>query len=433
MILRLPRDFLFPLTVFAFCAVTVEYIDIIFTTSTRWFFLVILALYLLARRRFLAGLISPFGIVLFAYCAWCLTTYTWSQLPDLSLPKAAAFSMVALTLTSAGFWWVRERGSPKALSYLIPVAALALFAATVGGVNGGVAQRGLEFYEGLTDNPNMLGSLLAMALPLLLWTAYKFRTQPQARWIFIALLAIASMLLLRTFSRASMLSAGMIGLGFCLSLKLRGRAFVLVLIGASLLVALVAGTAVLNTTYKDYVLKGVTEEQGGLLYTREQVWDQSYTNAVQGGWFGAGYGVTIGDTSFQGGLTAVGYGREKGNAQMAIVEETGLVGLALYLILLFVLFARLVSAHLRESNLDMKVALGIVIGALAGLTIMSVFEAWWVSPGSAESAYFWSLAGVGLGIAQSSTYATRASDSRRMNPEPALYSARFLPQRRVKG
>src|SRR5262249_43946651 len=150
---------------------------------------------------------------------------------------------------------------------------------------------------------------------------------------------------------------------------------------------------------KDYIFKRSGEESG-ILFSRRSVWQKSYENAEEGGLFGAGYGVTVGDTAFEGGLTAFGYGREKGNAQLAIVEETGLVGLGFYLILLLTLFTRLVGAHMREKNSDIKVALGIVTGALAGFTMMSVFEAWWVAPGSPESAYFWSLAGVALCLAQ---------------------------------
>jgi O-antigen ligase len=433
MILRLPRNFLFPLATFAFVADTVQYTDTIFTTSTRWIFLAMLTLYVVAKGRFLAGLLSPFGFALLFYCTWCLTTYTWSEVPELSIAKAAAFSLVSLTFASAGYDWVCERGTVNAINYLFPVAMIALFAGIGGGVNGNVAQRGLQFYEGLTDNPNMLGSLIAMATPILLWNSYKFRTRPQAKWIWIALVAVAAVMLLRSQSRAAMMSAGMLGLGFCLSLKLRRTGFILVLIGGSLLVALVASTAILNTTYENYVLKGVTEDEGGLLATRQGVWDQSYANAEQGGWFGAGYGVTVGDKYFQGGLTSVGYGREKGNAQLAIVEETGLVGLALYSILLLTLFARLVSAHRRERNPDLKVALGIVTGALAGLTILSVFEAWWVSPGSPESAYFWGLAGAGLGLAQSSAVAAKALDPRRIARNEIFSPAQFLPQRRMKG
>jgi O-antigen ligase len=435
MILRLPRNFIFPLATLAFVAIPVEYANIVFTTSTRWVFLVLLTLYLVAKGRLLFGFQSRFGVALLVYCAWCVTTYTWSEVPQLSIEKALAFSLIAVAFASAGQAWIYDRGSLNAMNYLAPVTVVALFAGLGGRADLGATtqQHGMELYEGLTGNPNMLGSLIGMAIPWLLWSAYKFRTRPQARWIWLALVVIAVGLLARTYSRSAMLSVGMIGIGFCLSLKLHKATFVLVLIAAALLVAAAAGTAILDTAYQDYVLKGASEEQGGLLYTRRDVWQQSYENAEAGGWFGAGYGVTVGDTAFQGGVTAVGYGREKGNSQLGIVEETGLVGLGLYSIVLLTLFTRLVSAHRREKNSDMKVVLGIVTGSLAGLIVMSLFEAWWVAPGSAESAYFWSLAGVGLGLAQSSAYASKTLSPSRIAQGQDLYPARLPPQGRLKG
>jgi hypothetical protein len=395
---------------------------------------VILTLYLLSKGRFLAGFQSLFGVALLLYCAWCMTTYSWSDVPKLSIEKAVAFSLVAVAFVCAGQDWIRERGSLKALACLIPVAAIALFAGIMGRGGGGVAtrQQSMALYQGLTDNPNMLGSLIVMALPVLLWAAYYYRARPQIRWLWFALLALAVILLAKTYSRAAILSAGMLGIGFCLSLKLSKTGFVLVLIAAALLFVGAISSAVLDTTYKDYILKGSTQEQG-IFFSRGQVWQQSYDNAQQGGWFGAGYGVTVGETDFQGGATAVGYGREKGNTQLAIVEETGIVGLVLYFILLLALFMPLLRAHLREKNPDIKVVLGIVIGALAGLTVMSVFEAWWVAPGSAESAYFWSLAGVGLGLTQSLAFAPRTLNPPPMAQGAILRPARLLPQRRVKG
>jgi O-antigen ligase len=245
-------------------------------------------------------------------------------------------------------------------------------------------------------------------------------------------LTLAAILLARTYSRAAILSAGMLGIGFCLSLKLGKTGFVLVLMAAALLFVGAISSAVLDTTYRDYILKGSNQEQG-IFFSRGEVWRISYENAQQGGWFGAGYGITVGETNFQGGATAVGYGREKGNTQLAIVEETGIVGLVLYFILLLALFMPLLRAHLREKNPDIKVVLGIVTGALAGLTVMSVFEAWWVAPGSAESAYFWSLAGIGLGLTQSLAFAPRTSSPPPMVQGAIFRPARLLPQRRVKG
>jgi O-antigen ligase len=431
MILRLPRNFIFPLTTLAFVAIPVEYVNIIFTTTTRWIFLVLLTLYLLAKGRLLAGFQSLFGVALLVYCAWCMCTSSWSEVPDLSLTKAWAFSLIAVAFVSAGQEWIHERGRQKALIYLVPVTVVALFCASTG-TSRDIGVENMELYEGLTSNPNMLGSLIVMALPLLLWCAYKYRETPQAVWLWLLLLAVALVLLVRTHSRASMMSAGMLGLGFCLSLKLSRTSFFFVFIGASLLVAAALSTAIVDTTYQRYVLKGGSAE-AGVLYTRQDIWADSYKQAEAGGWYGGGYGVTIGDTVFQGGFTAVGYGREKGNAQLAIVEETGVVGLALYAILLVTLFARLVSAHRHEKNRDVKVTLGIITGALAGLTLMSVFEAWWVAPGSAESAYFWSLAGVGLGLANTSAYRSKLVTASRMAHEQPFYPATVPPQRRVKG
>ena len=434
MILRIPRNFLFPLTTLAFVAIPIDYANIVFTTTTRWIFVVVLAIYLLFKGRLLAGFQSLFGVALLIYCAWCITTYSWSEVPQLSIEKAVAFSLVAVAFVCAGQDWVRERGSFKAIACLIPVAAIALFAAIMGRVGGGVPtkQQSIAAYQGLTDNPNMLGSLIVMALPVLLWAAYYYRARPQIRWLWFALLSLAVILLARTYSRSAILSAGVLGIGFCLSLKLSKTGFILVLIVAALMLVGAIGSAFLDTTYKDYILKGGTQEQG-IFFSRGEVWRLSYENAQQGGWFGAGYGITVGQTDFQGGATAVGYGREKGNTQLAIVEETGIVGLGLYSFLLFALFVRLVRAHLREKNADIKVMLGIVIGALAGLIIMSVFEAWWVAPGSAKSAYFWSLAGVGLGLTQSLAFAPRTLNPPPMAQEAVFHPARLAPQRRVKG
>jgi O-antigen ligase len=218
---------------------------------------------------------------------------------------------------------------------------------------------------------------------------------------------------------------------------------VLLLMGASLLVAVVAGTAISDRIYRDYVVKGATESyiytysegtsEGGIFYTREGPWAKSWEGAKAGGWFGAGYGVSVGDTNYQGGLTSVGYGREKGNAQLAVVEETGFVGLALYSVLLLALFARLILAHVREKDPDIKVALGIITGALAGLTAMSVFEAWWVSPGAPESACFWSLVGVGLGLADPSVSATTKLSMASGMPSQIFGPAELLSQRRARG
>jgi O-antigen ligase len=273
-----------------------------------------------------------------------------------------------------------------------------------------------------------------MGMPWLLWMAYRYRTNLIVKRLFILLLAVSAALLLKSYARAPMLAAGFTATGFFLSVKISRTAFILGLFAGAVMIVVVATTTFTNIAYRDYFLKGVNIEQGqGLFYTRESAWAESYAAAEKGGWFGAGYGVSVGDEHFQGGLTAIDYGREKGNSQLAIVEETGIVGLVLHVIILLTIFTPLLRAHLRERDADVKVMLGIIIGTIAGFIAESVFEAWWVSPASVESVYIWGLAGAGLFIAHNSYRVATEWNSSRIFPQQALYPARAPTRRSVEG
>ena len=421
MILRLLRNLWFPLATFAFVGLQVKYVGLVFTPTTRWIFLLLLLGHLVIRRRFLMGLNSAFGVSLLAYCIWCMLTSIWSEVPELSVAKSTAFVLVSLTFVSAGYFWVEKRSNANAIGYLIPIAILTLCAGLMGNSEAKIGGTNLKIYGGLT-HPNALGAMIVMSLPVLLWIAYKERKKPLARWIWVALVAVALAVLIRTVSRASILGAAMVLILFLMSLKIRVTAFYSLLIMGALLIAASVDAELIHATYHDYLLKGQTEKKG-ILFSRERVWDKSYENAIAGGWFGAGYGVTIGDTVFEGGLTAQAYGREKGNTELAIVEETGMVGLTLYVILLLTLFTPLISAYIGEKDRDAKVVLGLITGGLCGITVTSLFEAWWVAPGSPESAFFWGLAGVGLCLAEKSRRASRSGSPRPIARVPVLSPA----------
>jgi O-antigen ligase len=166
----------------------------------------------------------------------------------------------------------------------------------------------------------------------------------------------------------------------------------------------VSGTVIIapqvqESLYNRVVVKGNSE--GEIFYSRYKPWSDSYHAALQGGYFGLGYGVSAGHKEFELGLTAETYGREKGNAQLAIWEETGLVGLTLYTILFLAIFKTFFRAYrAAQGNNDLRVMLGIVGGAALGMIFESVFEAWWVAPGSIESAGFWAIVGIGAGISR---------------------------------
>ncbi|MGH6835317.1 MAG: hypothetical protein ACREC9_07155 [Methylocella sp.] len=414
-LLREPSH-LFPLTLIAFVGPAVSYVNSVFNTETRWLVLACLFMYLLLTRKLFRCLNGGFGLILFANILWCFLTWSWSEVPELTGAKAIAFAAVTLAVTSGGMEWARARTGDSLIAGLFPLTFLAIFAGFFGYAMPGAsidAGVGVTLYRGLTGNPNMLGMLASMGLPYAVWLFYSSGRTGAPRHAYfrsVGLLIALFLIELHSMSRASSLVMGCV-LVFCLLAQRKRRQAMYVL--AIILVAVVAVLAAPDSIHDNFwrfAHKG--NPNADIFFSRRSLWDVSYGQALKGGWFGGGYGVTIGETGFGGGLSAFGYGREKGNTQLAITEELGLIGLGLYGLLLASLFVHLARTFKQIQTRDDKVAFGIVTGAILGMIANSVFEAWWVAPGSPESSYFWGLVGISLGLRRVAT----KTRQRRMNP-----------------
>lgn len=253
-------------------------------------------------------------------------------------------------------------------------------------------------YQGLVEGSNMFGSMMAMCAPLLVWKTWLNWRLPTTRTLLLLVSAVALYYLLASSSRAAILIVLITLLGLFLSFSLARRLQILILAAGLAANAFMAVPGKFEELQQRYLYKNATREQG-VLFTRQEVWQISWQQARKGGWFGGGYGVTIGGPrNFAGGLTAVGYGREKGNSQLAVLEETGIIGFMLYTGSLYALFSRLARRLRTMPRGADRILLATVTAALAGMLAGSVFEAWWVAPGAPESVHFWVLAGIGLGL-----------------------------------
>lgn len=385
-------SWLFPVTLFSFMAGSIHYLSALFDDKTRLGFLLLLTAQALfapqrTRREWLA-----FGAI-YLYLVWCVTTSYWSAVIDLSFAKSLACCLVVFSFVMVGKNWAL-RQKEGALDFLGPISLAGLAAAGLGYFFSPYAYDGYLF-QGFVHGANMLGWLLAIGLPWFLWRAYIHRRVPRWRFAWGIAPGLVMLFILMSQSRSALLLA-LCTIGGLL-LALSKRKLLIYIYAMTLLVLLVVWfrpdalqSVVRQTVYK--------QSNQGLLYSREQPWADSWAAAQAGGWLGAGYGVSIGDQSWSGGLSSVGYGREKGNSQLAIVEETGVVGLGLYFFILPVLGGRIFKAFKRATTPELKVSLGLVLGAWTGMHLQSVFEAWWVAPGSPEFAAFWGLTGVALGL-----------------------------------
>ena len=406
------REAIFPVTLLAFEAVGVKYWNVIFNDATRWVFLAILCISVLMRGHFFLAFRTTSGFLLGAYLFWCICTIAWSEVPQLSALKSIALIVSVMAFVAAGQAWTfySERNAP--FGFLLPIVVLSLFAGLFD--RGAATEFGtIKIYQGLTGNPNYLGAIVAMSFPYALWQAYK--NSPRADAYVISLSIIAALLVLLWFSgsRASMLAALSIFAVFFVALSPKKRIMAFGLIGVLSFGAAIAVPAVQASLYERFIVKGNLREHGAILATRQDLWSESYEFAKQGGVVGGGYGVSIGRPTFSLGLTAVGYGREKGNTPLAVWEETGMVGLALYVLLILGIMLELGSSLAKIKDRESKVKLGLLFGAILGITIQSIFEAWWVAPGSAEFVFFWAMVGAAYGVVRRTSLSQQQARSAR--------------------
>lgn len=312
------KHWLLPIYLLAFAGSAVSFMSPIFNTTTRWIVLALMAVYFFSKLN--RPLRSGFGLLTLAFALWAIVTGIWSEVPELTFLKAFAFLLIAFAGLASGYAWVHQNPPQDGLKYLGPLTAVTLLSGLLG--SGSVSDiGGVTMYQGLTGNSNMFGSLLAMCSPFLVWQTFCNWGNKRIGRLWLLLTGVGLYYLLSSNSRASMLVVVCALFGLFVTLAQSRKVLILVLGGGLTAGVLLLAPQQVEQISNSLIYKGQSLEEG-VTFSRDEVWRESYELAVLGGWIGGGYGVTIGDKDFQGGLTAVGYGREKGNSQFAIAEET---------------------------------------------------------------------------------------------------------------
>ena len=392
---------LFAVTLIAFASVGTRYLGVVFNHLTRYGLLALLLLFLLWRGYLGRGLSGAFGLWSVLYLVWVCATVIWSHVPGLSAPKAVLQVIVTVTFVSAGYVWTLKSPLEHAFSAF---AGMALLVVVTGLLGAAIAESAIDtgsviLYRGLAYNPNLLGILVLMSLPWTVWFFHLNHRAASAQRRAVAYgagIAVLGVVLL-TGARSSILGVGLTGVIYLYYAGLKRYA---VLLGLATLfgsVALIIAPDLVDRLWS-IIVKG-TEESGDLLYSRRQVWDDSLAGAKEGDVIGLGFGVSAGFTDFDGGLSAEGYGREKGNTVLAILEELGQIGLLAYIMMVVSFFARLMGAAARIQRSNLRAQIGLVLGTTVGMIANSQFEAWFVAPAAPASPVFWSLLGCGIALA----------------------------------
>jgi O-antigen ligase len=288
-----------------------------------------------------------------------------------------------------------------------------------------------EFY----GNPNSLGAVMAVCIiPVLLWG---FLTTPSlvARRRLVLELALATLLLMSSFSRAGIAAAIISSLLVCASLRqyrliAKGAAAAMVL--AVMVVMFVplpeeapsmSGSESIPSIF---LYKGKPEQ--GLMGSRRGPWDQTWAVIRDHPWFGSGFGTSLTGDDWSQLVPARSHfdsrvNREHGNSYLAIAEWVGLLGVLPFYFLIIVIVMNIgrVFSWLRRTQGAFSPAVPAAAILTAGL-IHAAFEDWLFAVGYYLCVFFWPIAFILVDMVHAPAVVP-SSEITKMVQEPQFASA----------
>ncbi len=336
---------------------------------------------------------------------WTVLTSIWSGYPLVSLTRGGYFILLSIGMTAGGYLFMKNKSSSPG-GFLLPaniaVIALCLFsfltdipADTWTGGHG----KGFMSFAG---HQNLLASALLFTVPSAVYFFLAQKTPSKAasgetlnNLLAVFLLLLNIFFIIITYSRASLLSYVVMILLFGIFL-FKWKAVTAYILFALFLTALFF----LDASFRESSEKALLKEFPNLLFSREILVEPSYRAALKGGAAGFGYGISDPEIILSGmtGTYIDGrYIREKGNSVLALVEETGIIGLVLFLIPIIYVLKNFVSTRKRiendilkktDAHLSPAPVNAFLFSVITALIIHAQFEAWWVGPGSIQLPLF---------------------------------------------
>lgn len=324
----------------------------------------------------------------YLFATYAFVTTFWTENVALSVVKWIIYIPMCVTLLFSGIAASdeREKNPFWPMKYIfVPIVLISIyaFARGIGWLN--------ENFRGYCGNSNALGATLMLTCPWLLVELRNQWNRPRYRIALLGLSAAASLVMLLSASRAAMGGMFIILCAAGWGLKL-GRKFVIAYAVLALLISVyIVRPSTYGFLYRSYVEKHAVT----VLNSRQEQLEDTWEAAKQGGVFGAGFGVSIGSSRYWDMQSFSTFAREKGNSMLAVVEETGIVGLCLYLALLYAIWGSLRQLS-RTVDAEGKFLYKLSLGFFAGAIFHSAFEAWFISSGP-DVAVFWATIGLIIG------------------------------------
>jgi O-antigen ligase len=353
----------------------------------RWIPYIVFTFIFLSRlfeEKVLPRKIKNFDVVFFIIIIAMFLSAFYSINPEITVKRAATFPLLYISI----FWVIYPKiQSKKDVEEIIDLTLLALFIPSALGILSiflsSSAFLGGRF-RGYFSNPNFVGLLSAIFIPLVLWEAM----DKKKRWAKILLLIMVISALL-SGSRNGLL-ASTIGAGYYIFMTRKKWRIPVVFLGIFFIILIYTVGGVIPSVLPSYLRITPESGSGGLTWDdissgREEHWRIMWFLFKERPFTGYGFGTE--NLLFKHfGYALESTGGYTHNSFLGMAVQMGILGV----ILLFTPFFYLLFTP-KDTDNDISLALrGMLIAGL----IAAFFESWVYSIGSAFAFPYWLGAGL---------------------------------------
>ena len=319
-----------------------------------------------------------------AFGVWTLATAFWSGYPRIVLPRGIYFLLLSGGIIAGKAVYNKKHGG---MEFLVPANVLIILVSIFSLITGlpGDAWSGgnAKGFMGYFGHQNTLGAaiLFTIAGPIsallnrkqncLLPTKYYKLNSKYCllNTMYYVLITFNLLLLLFSYSRASMLALVFALVVMLLMVnKKKGLAAAAILLCAGVILYSFV-PAVKNIALKNFNTVGES---------RMLMWQFSAMGAKDGGLTGLGYGISDQALKVDDPLIHLENGikrRETGSSTLALIEETGIIGLILFAAMAVFILNSLIEKY-REEKPENIWQVVLPIGMFAAFILHAQFEGW---------------------------------------------------------
>ncbi|OGX18892.1 MAG: hypothetical protein A3K83_01100 [Omnitrophica WOR_2 bacterium RBG_13_44_8b] len=321
--------------------------------------------------------IKSFDVVAIFFIVYAFMSTSYSPYPSLTLERSTTILLLYISVFWIIWKYAFEQGPEKIIHIVLQVTTIIFIASFLMLFIGPYRPFLVGRFTGIFNNPNSLGIICAMLMPLALW---EYLTTQNKTYLILFFIMLVSLFL--SVSRGSINAAilGLIYFIYARSKKYRPAVF---FFSVAVILTLLW---LIQTVARHFFLVYFRVESIPTGAGRFEVWPVALRLILESPIFGYGFGVEETLLKLKHIVPRIHPGGYFHNSYLGITLQLGLLGAVILLFPLFTLLFKELFSKQDDNAPLLRYALraSLIAGLASGL-----FESWFYSVGNSQSFPFW--------------------------------------------